>query len=1663
MGRGTGAGMGNPHSWPQIGNPAPSRPLQTCSDPSAPEFPQNSQLSGFLREPPLSRGPPRTPPVPAAAPPRFWRHEPRDGGSHAHSLPSPRPFRPPPAMAPGRSPRLHPSGSSSGSSSGRTRGSGARSSSPGSPHSPEFPDDADSGSDFEVSPRPRSKRGPPQGATRSHVPKRSRLAGDAGKELEQNSLFQAVFSGKAAMETVVDEWLGWYRRDQEPAFLELLNFIVASCGCRGAVTPAMFRELPNSEIIRRLTETFDEAAPAYPLARRSPAWRRFRAGFSELLELLALRGRHRELRAGLVPEALPPFLAGLADSRVRACRHAATLAALKLMSSLVEVALDVGLQLENCRRQLEAEQGKEPGRRGTEKLELLREQQRELRERQQELEELMNGIFKGVFVHRYRDVVPEIRGICLEELGKWVRKFPGSFLTDSHLKYLGWTLHDKHGAVRLRCARALRGLYGAPGSGPGLELFTERFKESGGGAVGGGLPEHLPRGFRLQPRPGHGCRRIPVPEAPGSPKTRGRARRQPQLLPAPRRLLPRLRAPRSRRLPGGFPVGLRREPPAGLGHGRGNAAGAGRRWARGTGGTGTNWDGLGWNGMDWEWIGNGLGWTGMDWEWTGMDWDGLGHGRGNAAGAGRRWARGTGTDWDKLGMDWEWTGNGLGWTGTNWDGLGQTGMDWEWTGTRPRECCWRRAPVGTGDWDKLGWTGNGLGQTGMDWDKLGWTGTRPRECCWHRAPVGTGGLGGLGWTGTNWDGLGWTGMDWDTAAGMLLAPGAGGHGGDWDGLGWTGTNWEWTGNGLGMDWDGLGHGRGNAAGAGRRWARGTGNGLGQTGMDWDKLGWTGTNWDRLGWTGTNWDGLGMDWDKLGWTGTRPRECCWRRAPVGTGGLGWTGTNWEWTGNGLGMDWDGLGWTGTRPRECCWRRAPVGTGGLGQTGMDWEWTGTNWDGLGWTGTNWDGLGHGRGNAAGAGRRWARGTGNGLGQTGNGLGWTGTNWEWTGMDWDKLGQTGMDWEWTGTRPRECCWRRAPVGTGGLGWTGTNWDGLGQTGMDWDKLGWTGTRPRECCWRRAPVGTGGLGRTGTNWDGLGQTGMDWDKLGWTGMDWDGLGMDWEWIGMDWDTAAGMLLAPGAGGHGGTGNGLGQTGNGLGWTGTNWDKLGWTGTNWEWTGTDWDGLGMDWDKLGWTGNGLGMDWEWIGMDWDGLGWTGTRPRECCWRRAPVGTGDWEWTGTNWEWTGMDWDKLGQTGMDWDKLGMDWDGLGWTGNGLGQTGMDWEWTGNGLGMDWDGLGWTGMDWDTAAGMLLAPGAGLDLGQEQALVEILSCSGLRLCRGRPPVGRAQGRKVSSREQREERSRLSRSLIPVLPQLLEKNSRFSPQTPVLSGARGGGGAAGAAAAPGAGDVPHGAVGEVPGAAAGADPGDFREALGALPGAPSLSQFVPVCPSLSQFIPVCPSLSQFIPVCPSPSQFVPVCPGVRSQCLEQLLGRIQEIFGKHSEPSPVLPVCPSLSQFVPVYPSLSQCVPVCPSVSQCVPVSVPSAWSSCWGGSRRFSGSTRSPPRCSQFVPVCPSLSQFIPVHPSVSQCVPVSVPSAWSSCWGGSRRFSGSTRSPPRCSRRPRGRCARSVTPRCPCTASGTSPGGAWGTAWGTGATCRSPRCSRRCPRTRRTFTGWRPP
>lgn len=67
----------------------------------------------------------------------------------------------------------------------------------------------------------------------------------------------------------------------------------------------------------------------------------------------------------------------------------------------------------------------------------------DLEENMDEIKNMLTYMFKSVFVHRYRDTLPDIRAICMTEIGVWMQKFSQYFLDDSYLKYIGWTLHDK--------------------------------------------------------------------------------------------------------------------------------------------------------------------------------------------------------------------------------------------------------------------------------------------------------------------------------------------------------------------------------------------------------------------------------------------------------------------------------------------------------------------------------------------------------------------------------------------------------------------------------------------------------------------------------------------------------------------------------------------------------------------------------------------------------------------------------------------------------------------------------------------------------------------------------------------------------------------------------------------------------------------------------------------------------------------------------------------------------------------------------------------------------------------------------------------------------------------------------------------------------------------
>lgn len=75
---------------------------------------------------------------------------------------------------------------------------------------------------------------------------------------------------------------------------------------------------------------------------------------------------------------------------------------MKMMTALVDVALNVSINRDNTQRQYEAERSKVQNRRASDRLEVLMQRRQELEENMEEVKNMLVYIFKGVFVHRYR-------------------------------------------------------------------------------------------------------------------------------------------------------------------------------------------------------------------------------------------------------------------------------------------------------------------------------------------------------------------------------------------------------------------------------------------------------------------------------------------------------------------------------------------------------------------------------------------------------------------------------------------------------------------------------------------------------------------------------------------------------------------------------------------------------------------------------------------------------------------------------------------------------------------------------------------------------------------------------------------------------------------------------------------------------------------------------------------------------------------------------------------------------------------------------------------------------------------------------------------------------------------------------------------------------------
>ncbi|KAK3543866.1 hypothetical protein QTP70_030052 [Hemibagrus guttatus] len=320
-------------------------------------------------------------------------------------------------------------------------------------------------------------------------------------DMEAFTLFEVVTMGRSAMQAVVDDWIEAYIMDREPALLDLISFFIQCSGCKGVVTAEMFQSQEESDVMSKMVEDLDESSGLqykrflafpwiltvtwpmdidngeYPLVMSGLYWKKFRSHFCEFVSVLISQCQYSVIFDNYLLSTLISLLTELSASHMRAFRHTCTLAAVKLLSALVNVALNLSVSVENNQKLCEVELAKTSGKRASPRLEKIQKKITELKDRKLEIDDMMDVIFKGVFLKRYRDVIPEIRAICIEELTVWMKLYSAVFLNDTCLKYVGWMMHDKQPDVRLKCVLGLQGLYQDVNLSSKMDLFTSRFKE----------------------------------------------------------------------------------------------------------------------------------------------------------------------------------------------------------------------------------------------------------------------------------------------------------------------------------------------------------------------------------------------------------------------------------------------------------------------------------------------------------------------------------------------------------------------------------------------------------------------------------------------------------------------------------------------------------------------------------------------------------------------------------------------------------------------------------------------------------------------------------------------------------------------------------------------------------------------------------------------------------------------------------------------------------------------------------------------------------------------------------------------------------------------------------------------------------------------------------
>ncbi|KAL9228113.1 hypothetical protein vseg_003727 [Gypsophila vaccaria] len=286
------------------------------------------------------------------------------------------------------------------------------------------------------------------------------------------TLIEAIKGSRKNIPPVVKFWVERYEKDPKPAMLDLLAMLFESCGAKYDIEGDPFEELEVDNVVMALVDLARKGEVEDYQSSKKKDFNHFKDNVVYFWDHLVAECQNGPLFDGVLFEKCTDYVIAISCTPPRVYRQVASLVGLQLVTSFITIAKMLGSQRETTQRQLNAESKK---RAEGPRAESLNKRLMTTHEKITMIEELMDKIFKGLFMHRYRDIDPAIRMSCIQSLGVWILSYPSLFLQDRYLKYLGWTLSDKSAAVRKASIVGLQSLYEVDDNLPSLDLFTQRF------------------------------------------------------------------------------------------------------------------------------------------------------------------------------------------------------------------------------------------------------------------------------------------------------------------------------------------------------------------------------------------------------------------------------------------------------------------------------------------------------------------------------------------------------------------------------------------------------------------------------------------------------------------------------------------------------------------------------------------------------------------------------------------------------------------------------------------------------------------------------------------------------------------------------------------------------------------------------------------------------------------------------------------------------------------------------------------------------------------------------------------------------------------------------------------------------------------------------------